>query len=261
MLPSARDRERARRRAAPRRAQPPRGVALPPAGGKPGGPRTWLFDLDNTLHNASASAFAGVNRSMTDYIVEHLGLGEAGADALRRDYWLRYGATLLGLVRHHGVAPMHFLDQTHRLPGLEQRVHGHAHDFAALARLPGRRYVLTNAPRDYTARVLGALGIGHLFHGVLTIEDMRMFGQWRPKPDRRMFRRLLARLRTPAGRVTLVEDTLEHQKAARSLGMHTVWMQRWTRRAGWGVAATTRVARRPAYVDRRVSRLAQLTRG
>jgi putative hydrolase of the HAD superfamily len=222
--------------------------------------RVWLFDLDNTLHDASATAFADVNRSMTEYIVEHLGVDEAGADALRRDYWRRYGATLLGLVRHHGVAGAHFLAQTHRLPGLEQRVYGHAHDFAALARLPGRRYILTNAPRDYAERVLGALGIAHLFHGVLCIEDMRMFGHWRPKPDRRMFRRLLARLRVPAARAVLVEDTLEHQKSARALGMQTVWMQRWTRRAGWGVAAATRVARRPAYVDRRIVRLLDLTR-
>ena len=51
---------------------------------------------------------------------------------------------------------------------------------------------------------------------------LRMFGHWRPKPDVRMFRRLLARLRVPASSVTLVEDTLEHQKAARSLGMRTV---------------------------------------
>ena len=103
-------------------------------------------------------------------------------------------------------------------PQLEARVHGHRHDFAALARLPGRRVLLTNAPAAYTARVLGALGIAHWFDDVVTIEDMRMFGQWRPKPDRRMLRRLLARLRVPAARCVLVEDTLGHQKAARRLG-------------------------------------------
>jgi putative hydrolase of the HAD superfamily len=222
--------------------------------------RVWLFDLDNTLHNASASAFRDVNASMTAYIVEHLGVDGGAADELRRAYWQRYGATLLGLVRHHGVKAPHFLHQTHRLPGLEERVHGHAHDFAALTRLKGRRYVLTNAPADYTARVLGALGIARWFDGVLTIEDMCMFGHWRPKPDTRMFRRVLARLRVPASRCVLVEDTLEHQKAARSVGMRTVWMQRWTRRAGWGVAAATRVRRRPSYVDRRVSGLGPLVR-
>ena len=78
-------------------------------------------------------------------------------DALRRRYWQRYGATLLGLVRHHGVKPAHFLHETHRLPGLEQRVRGHAHDLAALRRLPGRKLILTNAPAAYARRVLDVL--------------------------------------------------------------------------------------------------------
>ena len=248
-----------RRQSAARRAEPPWLVA-PSRSGKPGRATTWLFDLDNTLHNASGAVFREVNAGMTAYIVEHLGLAEVEADALRTRYWQRYGATLLGLMRHHGVAAPHFLHQTHRLPGLELRVHGHRHDFDVLRRLPGRRIVLTNAPADYTTRVLGALGIAGWFDAVITIEDMRMFGHWRPKPDARMLRRLVARLRAPAARCVLVEDTLEHQKAARRVGMRTVWMQRWTRQADWGVAAGTRVHRRPAYVDRRVTRLGQLRR-
>ncbi len=223
--------------------------------------KIWLFDLDNTLHDASRAAFGHLNREMTAYIVRELGTTEAEADVLRRRYWHRYGATLLGLVRHHGVKASHFLDHTHRLPGLEQRVCGHAHDFAALRRLPGRRIILTNAPADYTARVLGVLGITHLFDDVIAIEDMRMFGHLRPKPDARMLRWVAARLRVHPGRCTLVEDTLEHQKAARKVGMQTVWMQRWARAA---LAAGTPAPRwrggRPAYVDRRVTRLAALRR-
>lgn len=46
----------------------------------------WLFDLDNTLHDASAAAFADINRGMTRYIVDALRLDEAEADALRRRY-------------------------------------------------------------------------------------------------------------------------------------------------------------------------------
>ena len=76
-------------------------------------------------------------------------------------------------------------------------------------------------------RVLDTLALTHRFDGVITIEDMTMFGMPRPKPDARMFRRLAARLRVPASRCVLVEDTLQHLKSARSLGMHTVWMQRW----------------------------------
>jgi putative hydrolase of the HAD superfamily len=222
--------------------------------------RVWLFDLDNTLHNASHAAFGGIDRAMTEYIVRELALSSRDADALRRHYWLRYGATLLGLVRHHGVRASHFLHHTHLLPGLEERVHSHPHDLAALQRLRGARYILTNAPRAYAERVLGALGIARWFDGVFAIEDMCMFGQLRPKPDARMLRRLVVRLGALPHRCTLVEDTLVHQKAARSVGMRTVWMQRWMRRAAQAQRKPVRHAMRPAYVDRRVRSLAELLR-
>jgi putative hydrolase of the HAD superfamily len=220
--------------------------------------RVWLFDLDNTLHNASHAAFGGIDRAMTDYIVRELEVSADHADHLRRHYWLRYGATLLGLVRHHGVRADHFLHHTHVLPGLEELVHGHPHDLAALQRLRGRKLILTNAPRAYALRVLGALGIARCFDAVIAIEDMRMFGQLRPKPDARMLRRLVAGLRVPAHRCTLVEDTLVHQKAARSVGMKTVWMQRWMRRAAAVQKKPARHAMRPAYVDQRVHSLGEL---
>jgi len=218
--------------------------------------RVWLFDLDNTLHDASGAVFGHINREMTAYIARELALDEAAADALRRHYWLRYGATLLGLVRHHGVKAGHFLHHTHLLPGLEERVRGHRHDFAALARLRGRKFVVTNAPADYTRRVLGALGIGRLFDGVVPVEAMAMFGHLRPKPDARMLRRLAARLHAPPARCVLVEDTPGHLKAARRVGMGTVWMQRFARRG----APPQRWSRMPAFVDRRIQALRRLVR-
>lgn len=215
--------------------------------------RVWLFDLDNTLHNATHAAMPGINAGMTQFIVRELQLGEQEAASLRRHYWLRYGATLIGLIRHHGVNAARFLHETHLLPGFEARVHGHAHDVAALKALRGRKYILTNAPRAYALRVLAVLGIARCFDGVITIEDMCMFGDLRPKPDARMLRRLATRLRVPPGRCVLVEDTLQHQKAARRIGMKTVWMQRWTERG-------KRPARDAAYVDIKTRSLNTLRR-
>ena len=214
--------------------------------------RVWLFDLDDTLHDASSASMGELHVSMGRYIEDKLGLSKPESDALRRRYWLRYGATLLGLVKHHGVRPAHFLHHTHLLPGLETRVRGHGPDIAALQRLRGRKYILTNAPQAYAQRVLSVLGITHLFDGVLSIEDMHMFGDLRPKPDARMLRWVAARLKVHPSRCVLVEDTLVHQKAARSVGMGTVWMQRWL------PAGRHRPRRKPAYVDRRVRRLADL---
>ncbi|RZJ06844.1 MAG: pyrimidine 5'-nucleotidase [Rubrivivax sp.] len=217
--------------------------------------KVWLFDLDDTLHNASHRAFRELNESMTAYIVTHLGLGEDDAVALRHRYWLRYGATLTGLQRHNGVKAAHFLHETHLLPGLDAHLHGHAHDLAALRRLPGRKFLMTNAPRAYAERVLKAIGLSGYFEQLICIEDMACFGESRPKPDARMFRLVLARLGLVPRQCVLVEDTLVHQKTARRLGLATVWMQRWLRRAG-----VARLHRRPAYVGRRVRSLAALAR-
>lgn len=231
----------------------------------PAPPRTqrapvWLFDLDDTLHDASSAAMPHLSRAMGDYIMRELQLTQPESDALRRRYWQRYGATMLGLVRHHGVKPAHFLHHTHLLPGLEQRLRASAHDLAAVAKLPGRKFILTNAPAAYAARVLAVLGMGALFERVYSIEDMQMFGHLRPKPDARMLRWMAARLRVPPSRCILVEDTLVHQKSARKVGMGTVWMQRWLPGAGPASHAhkPRRTSRRPAYVDRRVRRLRDL---
>jgi putative hydrolase of the HAD superfamily len=218
----------------------------------------WLFDLDDTLHDAARASMPGIHAAMGDFMQRELQLTREQADALRRRYWLRYGATLLGLVRHHGVKAAHFLHDTHRLPGLEERVSGHRHDFAAIRRLRGTRLILTNAPRAYAERVLGALRIAHLFDAVISVEDMVMFGHIRPKPDARMLRALVARLRVPAAHCVLVEDTLVHQKSARAIGMRTVWMRRYAARRP-GAPARAR-AGRPAYVDRQVFALRHLER-
>ncbi|BDI04246.1 pyrimidine 5'-nucleotidase [Sphaerotilus microaerophilus] len=220
----------------------------------------WLFDLDNTLHDASHAAFGMIDRSMNDYIERELAVSAEEANRLRGHYWHRYGATLLGLMRHHGVKAPHFLHHTHVLPGLESRLRAHAHDLAALARLPGAKFILTNAPLAYAERVLGALGMARLFNGVIAIDQMRMFGQLRPKPDVRMLRRVAVQLRVPPGRCVLVEDTLGHQKAARRVGMGTVWMQRWLRRNAHGPEVGVRLHRRPVYVCDRIRSLQALTR-
>jgi putative hydrolase of the HAD superfamily len=83
----------------------------------------WLFDLDNTLHNASPHIFPHINRSMTDYLMRHFELDEAAANRLRVDYWRRYGATLTGpdASPRHPTA-CHFLHDTHQFPDLARMV-------------------------------------------------------------------------------------------------------------------------------------------
>jgi putative hydrolase of the HAD superfamily len=218
----------------------------------------WLFDLDNTLHDASRAVFGRLNGSMTDYIEQHLGLPRSEANELRMHYWRRYGATLLGLERHHGIRASHFLAQTHLLPGLEAQLHMPLADRLALKRLPGRKVLLTNAPLDYAKRVLTALDMASSFESIVSIEGMRTFGQLRPKPDLRMMRVVLARLKLPAHRCVLVEDTLANLRPVRQLGMQTVWMQRYLKNNPHGPQAGGSPHRRPAWVCAKIRHLKSL---
>ncbi|MCK7497808.1 MAG: hypothetical protein MZW92_48965 [Comamonadaceae bacterium] len=143
-------------------------------------PPVWFFDLDNTLHDASHAIFRAIDTRMTSYVERHLAVDRAEADRLRRHYWLRYGATLLGLVRHHGVDPHHFLHETHdfEVADLLRAERGLVRLFA---RLPGRKVLLTNAPARYATAVVRALALHRQLGARYTIETMRVHGTFRPQ--------------------------------------------------------------------------------
>jgi putative hydrolase of the HAD superfamily len=180
----------------------------------------WIFDLDNTLHNATAHIFPHINRSMTAYLQEHLQLDEAAANDLRVHYWRRYGATLSGLMRHHGTDPDHFLWHTHQFPELDKMVLRVPRLRHVLKALPGRKVVFSNAPQHYAYAVLKLLRVDDLFDDVMAVEHTR----YRPKPDNFGFMRLLKMHRVKAPQCIMVEDSLENLQAAKQLGMHTVWV-------------------------------------
>lgn len=192
----------------------------------------WLFDLDNTLHDAGSRVFPRINTAMTEYVSRRLGLPPEEASALRVHYWRRYGATLLGLVHHHAIDPHEFLRETHPFPDLHRIVARDHHLRDSLRRLKGRKVVVTNAPRAYASAVLRLLGIAPLLDGLVCVEDMRFAGRWHPKPSRRMLRKIVARLRVPAARCVLLEDSAANLVSARAVGLRTVLVSGLTHPSG-----------------------------
>jgi putative hydrolase of the HAD superfamily len=213
---------------------------------------TFFFDLDDTLHDASHAIFGVLNRRMTEYVQRHLAVDEVEANQLRQTYWHRYGATLLGLTRHHAVDPHHFLRETHDfdVPSLLRAERG----LTALFRgLRGRKVLLTNAPDAYAHTVVRELALLPHLPQRYAIESMRVHGQFRPKPSQLMLRTMLARERCPPGRAVLVEDSLANLKAARALGFRTVLVSPVHPRRH-------RPPARPAYVDLRIRSVRELPR-
>ena len=187
----------------------------------------WVFDLDNTLHDATPHIFPHINRSMTAYLQQYLQLDLAAANALRMHYWRRYGSTLGGLMRHHNTLPAHFLWHTHQFPELESMVLRRPRLRHVLKALPGRKVVFSNAPQHYAKAVLKLLNIEDLFDDLMAVEQTR----YRPKPDNYGYLRLLKRHRVAAAQCIMVEDSLENLRAAKRLGMRTVWVKRGSKGA------------------------------
>ena len=204
--------------------------------------RVWIFDLDNTLHDARVHIFPSMHGQINAYLRKHFGVDEAGANLMRRDFWLRYGTTLRGLVRHHGTDPKHFLAQTHVFPELADMV---LHENAlkhALERLGGTKLVFSNAPRHYVEEVLRAIGLARYFDGVFSIEDAR----YRGKPALHGFHVLLRKHNLDPHRCALVDDILENLRTAHRLGMSTVWV--------------SNAKRSVSFVDLRISSVLELPR-
>ena len=177
---------------------------------------TWVFDLDNTLYPPAMGLFPQIERRMTRWVMDHLGLTRDSADHLRATYWKTYGTTLAGLMREHGVEPQPYLAYVHDI------------DFSVLSpdpalaahirALPGRRIVYTNADIRYAARVLAARGLSGLFDAVYGVEEAGFL----PKPERAAFETVFALDRLAPASAAMFEDDSHNLLAPHDMGMQTV---------------------------------------
>jgi putative hydrolase of the HAD superfamily len=182
-----------------------------------------------------------MNRTMTQYIMDELEMDESAAHNLRQHYWRVYGATLKGLMRHHGIDPYHFLNETHKLIKLPEMVLQTKRLRHMLQTLCGRKVIFTNAPRGYALRVLDLLGIGDCFELVFSVESTKFHA----KPSVRGFQLLLKAIHAKPEHCIMLEDNLPALMTAKRLGMKTIWV--------------TKKLQKPNFVDYRIDSVLALT--
>ena len=177
---------------------------------------TWLFDLDNTLYPEESGFMTQVESRMTDFVEQVTGLPRPEAYALQKKYYAEHGLTLTGLIQNHGADPAGFFALHHDL-SLEALVQEPAL-LIALAKLPGKRYVFTNADDKHAERVMAHLGLSELFDDVFHIHS---FG-YAPKPDPLGFQRMIDAHGMDPKTTCFFEDSERNLKPAADLGMTTV---------------------------------------
>lgn len=192
--------------------------------------RDWVFDLDNTLYPV-ADIYDEIGVRMTAYIARKLSVPETEALALRERYFHEYGATVVGLAKHHGIDAHDFLADVH---DADYSVLTPDPELASmLSALPGRRIIFTNGGGGHAERALSRLGLSDVFDTIVDIERCGLA----PKPQRAAYEALLRECGIAATGALLVEDTLRNLEPAHALGFTTA------------LVGAVHPEPRPAYVD------------
>ena len=198
----------------------------------------WVFDLDNTLYAAECQLFAQIDARMTAFIERELGLPHKEARKLQKDFYVKYGTTMSGLMHEHDTKPEDFMAYVHDID-LSHVPAAPALD-AAIKALPGKKYVYTNGSERHALNVLGALKVTTDFDGIHDIKA----GEFQPKPHQPAYERFLSRFDIPAARAAMFEDLAQNLEAPHKLGMTTVLV---TSDAPW--LADEPAQKRPARSD------------
>jgi putative hydrolase of the HAD superfamily len=215
---------------------------------------SWIFDLDNTLYPHHLNLWQQVDVRIRDYIVDFLKVTHEEAFRLQKDYYRRYGTTLRGLMEEHGLEPDQFLEIVHQID--HSPLTPNPSLGAAIAALPGRKFILTNGTRRHADAVMRRLGIEQHFDAVFDIQAAEL----EPKPRPVVYERFLARHQVNARRAAIFEDLARNLEVPHALGMITVLVvpegTRAVLREEWELAG-----RDSAHVDHVTDNLTAFLRG
>jgi len=177
---------------------------------------TWLFDLDNTIYPLESGLGVLIEQKITDYVIKVTGLPREEAYVLQKQWLADHGLTLRGLMVEHGVDPADYHAQFADL-SLESLAADEPLK-AALARLPGRRLIFTNADAGHAERVAAHLGLSGLFDDVFHIGS----ADFVPKPHPDTFARIIEAHAIAPAATAFFEDAERNLQPAAALGMTTV---------------------------------------
>jgi putative hydrolase of the HAD superfamily len=135
---------------------------------------------------------------------------------VQKDYYRRYGTTMRGMMREHGMQADEFLDFVHQID--HSPLEPNPALGAAIESLAGRKLILTNGTRRHADAVIRRLGIHEQFEDVFDI----VAAELEPKPLAQTYDRFLARHGVDPSKAAMFEDLARNLQVPHALGMTTV---------------------------------------
>jgi putative hydrolase of the HAD superfamily len=180
------------------------------------GIHSWVFDLDDTLYPKHSGLFDQVGARIQLYLQRHFAISPEEAVVVRRDYYRRHGTTLRGLIVEQGIDPDAFLDFVHDID--PSSLEPDPALVAAIERLPGRRFILTNGSRSHAERIMARIGLRDQFADIFDI----IRADFLPKPHPDTYGRFLRENAIDPATAVMFEDLPRNLEVPKALGMATV---------------------------------------
>jgi len=177
---------------------------------------TWVFDLDNTLYPHHVNLWQQVDARIGEFVSSWLNVSREEARQIQKDYYRRFGTTMRGMMTLHGVHADDYLAYVHEID--HSPLEPNPAMGAAIARLRGRKLILTNGSVDHVDKVLERLGLASHFDAVFDI----IAAELEPKPAPQTYRRFLDLHQVDPTRSAMFEDLARNLEVPHQLGMTTV---------------------------------------
>ena len=184
--------------------------------------QNWIFDLDNTIYDINLGLFKKISNRITDFIMSKYFLDIDQAKKIQKEYYLKYGLTLRGLIVEKKLEPEEFLDYVHDVEHPELKKNDQL--ISKIRILEGKKIIFTNATSKHAKKILNILELENDFDQIIDIKDL----DYIPKPDKRSYKKLLECLnlnKENLDKTIFFEDTVKNLIPAKELGITTVWMK------------------------------------
>ena len=184
--------------------------------------QNWIFDLDNTMYDINLGLFKKISNRITDFIMSKYSLDIDQAKKIQKEYYLKYGLTLRGLIVEKKLEPEEFLDYVHDVEHPELKKNDQL--ISKIRILEGKKIIFTNATSKHAKKILKILELEHDFDQIIDIKDL----EYIPKPDKRSYKKLLECLnlnKENLDKTIFFEDTVKNLIPAKELGITTVWIK------------------------------------
>ena len=189
--------------------------------------KIWLFDYDLTLYGEEERfVLNSLDHRIAEFVQKTVGGSFEGATEIRKDYLVRFGTTLAGLMAMNDTLPDDFFDFIHE-PEYLIYPNVAPEKLSLLQSLNRHRYVFTNGRGDWSRAGMAHMQIDSAIEDVF---DLRMM-DWEGKPHASAYGKMERWLELQGAlngksaeksQIVLLEDSLRNLEPAHERGWTTV---------------------------------------